>query len=163
MSSVSLFQTNPKPLTHNSSSWSLSSIIVVLGGGLPCTVAVSLAFLSLHQSHGSQGLPVSFCRGIALDCTVRPPPPMATPPPSLHLHGDWLAILIHKVQLLPVAVMGTFMFLCLAEREKCRSEFRLNSHNTTSYSSIKIYFCFTKILAFRKGQWQVVLKIFKPT
>lgn len=90
----------------------------------PCTVAVSLAFVSLHQSHDSQGLPVSFCWSAALHRTTRLPPPVATPPSPLHLHSDWLAILVHKVQLLSVSVMRRFMSLGLTRRNMTKKEIR---------------------------------------
>lgn len=80
---------------------------------LPCTVAVSLALLPLHQPHGSQGLPVSLCWGAALHRTSRPSPPVTVAPPSFHLHGDRLTILIHIVQLLPAMVVRRFMSLGL--------------------------------------------------
>lgn len=106
---LSLSQTNPKPSAPSSLPRAPHHAVLYP----PCTVSISLAFLSLHQSHGSQGLPVSFCRDAALHCATRPPPPVATPPSSLHLHRDRLAILIHKVQLLPVSVMRRFVSLGL--------------------------------------------------
>lgn len=80
---------------------------------LPCTVALLLAFFSLHQSHGSQGLPVSLCWPAALCWATRPPLPVAAPPSSFHLHCDRLAVLVHEVQLLPPPVAGRFMSLGL--------------------------------------------------
>lgn len=80
---------------------------------LPCTVAVSLAFLTLHQPHGSQGLPVSLCWSTAFNSTVGSPPPMTTPPSTFSLHSDWLAILIHIVYLFTVSVTRRFMSLGL--------------------------------------------------
>lgn len=94
---------NPQPSTLSRSLPSL----------LPCTVAILLAFLSLHQSHGSQGLPVSLCWPAALRCATRPPLPVTAPPSSFHLHSDRLAILIHEVQLLPASVSRRFVSLGL--------------------------------------------------
>lgn len=80
---------------------------------LPCTVDVPLVLVSFHQPHGPQGLPLSLCWDAAFSGTVGPPPPVAPPTFAIHLHGDWLAILVHKVQLLPASVMGSFTSLRL--------------------------------------------------
>lgn len=70
-----------------------------------CSVAVPLSFLPLHQSHGSQRLPVVSSQNIR---AMRPPPPVATPLPSVHLHADWLAVFIYKVQLVRAATARWF-------------------------------------------------------
>lgn len=73
---------------------------------LPCTVGLCLAAVSLH--HGPQRLPVPFRGAAALRGATRPSPPVTPPPFPLRLHGDWLTILIHEVQLLSVPVTRVF-------------------------------------------------------
>ena len=63
-------------------------------------VLVPVGIVSVHQPHGSQGVPLSV-HGV-----VGMPLPVTTPPPVIHLHRNWLTVLIHKVKLLPVPVMS---------------------------------------------------------
>lgn len=84
-----------------------------------CSVAVSPAFLSLHQSHGPQGLPVAYCWNT---CAGRPPPPVTTPLPSIHLHGDRLAIFVYVAQLVPAAMVRRFASFDLARTERICSD-----------------------------------------
>lgn len=84
---------------------------------VPCSVAISLTFLSLHQPHGSQGLPVSLGGDAALKCTMGPSPPVTVPPFSFDLHSDRLAILVHIVKLLSVSVVSRFTSFSLKTKK----------------------------------------------